>query len=563
MTPPQNSRLYRTGLAVCGALLLLSALLLFWANKVSAETAVAAQSSPHPQISFSPAALPPAQDEGVPEIPVSDQACRLCHEDTTAVIELPSGETVHAQVDTAVLDASVHGTMSESPLACYDCHKPINDYQYPHEPTTAETLRAFEIEKSATCETCHVQPHLTSHPGPQSENPVICTDCHTGHDVQPVETWHEGQNTAACTDCHQANNVPVSTEMADAAIQGGLFAQEAVNNDYCLACHSQPDLTMQFVNGDEVSLTIDEAGLHDSVHGAGNEWQELQCTDCHTDYTYPHEPVTAVSYRQYQLNQNNLCQSCHEVEFSKALNSVHSEALVEGNLDAAMCTDCHSPHDMPVPDEPRERINETCQQCHSTIFDEYATSVHGEALIGEGNEDVPSCVNCHGVHDIQSPTTATFRVNSPHLCADCHADEELMSQYEVSTDVFETYVADFHGTTALLFESTGEENAELNEAVCYDCHGVHNIQSVDAPNAHIKENLLETCQQCHPDATENFPASWTSHYKPSLENYTLVYLVELFYSIVIPVTVGFFAFMVAVDVYGRIRRKRKQNNDQE
>ena len=108
------------------------------------------------------------------------------------------------------------------------------------------------------------------------------------------------------------------------------------------------------------------------------------------------------------------------------------------------------------------------------------------------------------------------------------------------------------------FANSGVEGAELNEAVCYDCHGVHDIKDPDDPDAGINENLLETCQQCHPDATENFPASWTGHYEPSLQNNTLVFLVEKFYRIVIPVTVAFFGFLVVVDVYGRLRRRRNQ-----
>ncbi|NKQ35015.1 MAG: hypothetical protein HF973_05285 [Chloroflexi bacterium] len=35
----------------------------------------------------------------------SDFACRLCHQDTTAVIEFPSGETISAQVDPQPLAA--------------------------------------------------------------------------------------------------------------------------------------------------------------------------------------------------------------------------------------------------------------------------------------------------------------------------------------------------------------------------------------------------------------------------------------------------------------------------
>ncbi len=491
--------------------------------------------------------------------PFSDDACLLCHTDTDATITFPSGEVKPVQVDTAVLAASVHGSMAESPLACQACHQPPNDYQFPHTPLTTATLRAYDIARSETCERCHAQSHLTSHPGPQSDNPVVCTDCHNSHDVQPAESWHSGASEENCTACHEAQGVAVSPEMTTAVIQSGLFAAQKKDNAYCLACHSQPGQTMTFANGDQVSITVDAAALHDSVHGANNKWDALQCTDCHQAYDFPHAPVTAVTGRQYSLNQDNLCQRCHEVQFAKALSSVHSAALLEGNLESALCSDCHSAHTMPKPDEPRSRINETCRQCHSTIYDDYVESVHGAALTTEGNPDVPSCVNCHGVHNIQDPTTAEFRINSPTLCATCHADKALMAQYEISTDVFETYVADFHGTTDLLFVSAGVEGAQLNEAVCYDCHGIHNIKAPDDPQAGIKQNLLETCQQCHPDATANFPASWTSHYKPSLQHNTLVYLIELFYSIVIPVTLGFFGFLVVVDVYGRMRRYRQAN----
>jgi hypothetical protein len=68
----------------------------------------------------------------------------------------------------------------------------------------------------------------------------------------------------------------------------------------------------------------------------------------------------------------------------------------------------------------------------------------------------------------------------------------------------------------------------------------------------MRENLLATCQQCHPDATENFSASWMSHYEPSLEHYPLVYFVNLFYRIVIPVTVGAFVLFIASDVFRRL-----------
>ena len=135
-----------------------------------------------------------------------------------------------------------------------------------------------------------------------------------------------------------------------------------------------------------------------------------------------------------------------------------------------------------------------------------------------------------------------------------HADEEMMARHDISTDVFDTYVDDFHGTTIELFDPE-QTNALPTTAVCYDCHGIHDIHKPDDPEAGIKENLLETCQKCHPDATANFPDAWTSHFEPSLENNTLIYLVNLFYQLVIPVTLSILAFLVFTDVYRLLRER--------
>jgi hypothetical protein len=140
-----------------------------------------------------------------------------------------------------------------------------------------------------------------------------------------------------------------------------------------------------------------------------------------------------------------------------------------------------------------------------------------------------------------------------------------MAQYDISTDIFDTYVADFHGTTVTLFEHQ-DPNLETNKAVCYDCHGVHNIKRPDDPDAGIKVNLLETCRQCHPDASENFPDAWTSHFKPSLEHNPMVFLVDTFYAIFLPLTLAFFGFLIATDIYRRVRvrvRVRDRNQKKE
>lgn len=330
---------------------------------------------------------------------------------------------------------------------------------------------------------------------------------------------------------------------------------QGVSNDYCLSCHNQPDMRKTLPSGEEVYLTVDADEYNHSVHGVGG----YACVQCHTNIvSYPHPESTAQNRRDLTLEMNGSCASCHGWAFDTTQIGVHQLAMANGNKEAAVCTDCHSAHNVQPLGDPRSTIPQTCQRCHSLIYEEYSSSVHGEALIGEGNPDVPDCVDCHGSHFIQGPPTGDFRLFSPQICERCHADKELMEKYGLSTQVFETYVSDFHGKSVILFEPE-YPGQEPNKPVCIDCHGVHSIKShKDPESAVVQDNLLETCQKCHPDATANFPASWMGHYVPSRDNYPLVYFVDLFYKIFIPVVLGGMTVFVIADVVRRAINRRRE-----
>ena len=258
----------------------------------------------------------------------SDLACRICHESTDAEMVFPSGESVPVQVDLELLDQSVHGMQAEDPLVCTDCHQPVNDYQVPHEPVESFDYRGYQLERSASCERCHQKPHLTSHPGLDAGSPVGCTDCHGSHDVQTVDDWRSGEGAQVCVDCHTEQGIELtSLVQLNNLIQNGMFA-DAADSDYCLSCHSQPGLSMTFPNGDVKFITVKGTDLHDSVHGANNSWQALECTDCHqTTNSFPHDPITANSAREHSLELNNVCYNCHEQNAEKAQDSVHADSL--------------------------------------------------------------------------------------------------------------------------------------------------------------------------------------------------------------------------------------------
>jgi predicted CXXCH cytochrome family protein len=321
------------------------------------------------------------------------------------------------------------------------------------------------------------------------------------------------------------------------------------DNSSCLGCHATPGLSVALPGGEVLPLTVDHAEFSSSVHGAAG----LTCVACHTNIDgYPHPPLTANSRRDFQMDRYTQCQTCHGDQYKASLDSNHARELAAGNRDAAICTDCHGAHDVSDPNTPRQKVSATCQQCHSGVHDQYANSVHGAALMDGSNPDVPVCTDCHGSHTQEDPTTAAFRLKSPDLCGQCHADKALMAKYGISTDVFDTYVSDFHGTTVTLFEKQHPDQP-TNKAVCTDCHGVHDIQKVtDQDPTVVKENLLVTCQRCHPDATANFPDSWVGHFPPSRTNYPLVYYVNLFYKIFIPAILVPMALFVGVDFFRKI-----------
>ncbi|NOY57125.1 MAG: cytochrome C [Actinobacteria bacterium] len=331
------------------------------------------------------------------------------------------------------------------------------------------------------------------------------------------------------------------------------------DNSYCLSCHEGSSLGIPLPSGETLDIAVDGHEYADSVHGK----LDVACVLCHTDIsTYPHAPITAESRRGFTLQMYTSCATCHYSEYTGTRDSDHELARQAGVTEAAVCTDCHGSHNVQPPGEPRTNIPLMCRKCHSEIYNAYEDSVHGEALT-TGNPDVPTCTDCHGVHDVKGPhDDSPFRLFSPQICADCHANKALMDKYGISTNVFSSYLSDFHGTTVVLFEKLAP-GQDTNKPVCVDCHGVHDIKAPsDTDSSVYKKNLLGTCRRCHPDATANFPDAWLSHYAPSTTEAPLVYWVNMFYKILIPLVIGAMLLAVGLDVRRRLAaRLRRRRHD--
>jgi len=301
----------------------------------------------------------------------------------------------------------------------------------------------------------------------------------------------------------------------------------------CLECHREPSMELMLPSGESRSLYVDEEHFANSIHG-----DKLSCTDCHSDIEgYPHPERTFKNLREFTLGYYENCKGCHFDNYTKSLDSVHYAFLSKGDLKAPLCVDCHGAHDVTKPGVPKSQISKTCARCHAGVYQQYAQSVHGQALLHEKNGDVPVCTDCHRSHNIEDPRTVAFRLKSPEICARCHGDEKLMQKYNLSTGVLQSYLKDFHGMTASFYSKEKASPSALT-AVCTDCHGVHDILSAKDPKSSVMQaNLEKVCQKCHPGSTGSFPAAWLRHYEPTPEKAPLVYYVKLIYQIFIPFVV--------------------------
>lgn len=313
----------------------------------------------------------------------------------------------------------------------------------------------------------------------------------------------------------------------------------------CLMCHSDDSLELELNDGSTMNLYVDEEHYLGSVHG-----NELMCTDCHEGYEEDHPSgATWDSETAYKLVSYELCRKCHFDTYTRTLESVHYELLKEAPEVAPVCTDCHGAHDVADPHDKQATMSRSCATCHADVYDVYAGSVHGRALVENGIEAVPGCADCHTAHSIRDPGTAAFHMASPEICINCHGDDELMREFGISTSVADTYLADFHGVTATLAHPAEVEERHL-VVTCVDCHGVHDIASPSAlPEGALKAHVRETCNSCHEGAAQDFPAAWLSHYPPSLSHAPLVFLIDLFYKVFIPFMIVGLMLHVVLHLY--------------
>jgi thiosulfate reductase cytochrome b subunit/nitrate/TMAO reductase-like tetraheme cytochrome c subunit len=225
---------------------------------------------------------------------------------------------------------------------------------------------------------------------------------------------------------------------------------------------------------------------------------------------------------------------------------------VHAGIDDGSCGKCHAPSKIPIVDPAvlakSAHADTTCAECHSDI----EQLPHGDALEtvdcggchrkevrqlkagahhpveapSEEGKEPPTCVACHGAHDVHLVESVAFRDVIAGRCGECHEER------------YDTYMDRFHGKAATL----GLEQAPR----CYDCHTGHQQLPAEDPKSSVHaDNLVETCGACHEGANANF-VQFDPHPQPQdKEHSALVYYWWLF---MVGLIVGTFAFFGVHDL---------------
>lgn len=201
----------------------------------------------------------------------------------------------------------------------------------------------------------------------------------------------------------------------------------------------------------EGAVNVNQEKFEKSVHGGMND-----CVMCHmTLKGAQHQglaggkPDKAVRELAAAISPKSkidpiaqaACVNCHPDIYAAYKASVHGRnVIVKKSGDGPVCTSCHgSPHTIQPKTSKESAINhfnvvQTCGACHEEkimsekygfsahVMERYKESFHGRKL-KVGHNDAPSCVDCHGAHDIKSdkdPASPVVGANKVKTCSKCH-----------------------------------------------------------------------------------------------------------------------------------------------
>ncbi len=264
--------------------------------------------------------------------------------------------------------------------------------------------------------------------------------------IEPKLVTEETKNSE-CLDCHGVEGFAVPTgETGDTRkrsvhVDPEVFADSVHAKERCVACHTDIE---QMPHKPDVERSVDCVSCHEkevseqkvlenssqylaSIHAQQNKDDPSRvnatCWDCHgTHNVFPMESTEAQTYR---LSTPTTCGRCHKEALDVYNTSIHGAKVKRhGNLEAAVCSDCHSAHKIAPPEEDPAKllITENCGDCHDEEYRSYRHTYHGQ-VVKLGYTHTAKCFDCHEHHKTQAIDNVNSKAHESNrlaTCKECH-----------------------------------------------------------------------------------------------------------------------------------------------
>ena len=307
-----------------------------------------------------------------PRVAQADADCLGCNGDKS--MQDAAGHSIG--VDGDIFHASLHGSMK-----CGDCHTTIKDYPHPDQVT-----------------------------------PVKCESCHTGEAEGLVGSVHANRAEHPCISCHgDAHTIFPKSDPRSAVYPLNVphTCGNCHGNDALAKKHGLPNVYPMYL---------------DSIHGFALSKEGLlvaaNCQNCHgSHHILSHKDPQSPTYK---TNIPKTCGQCHAGITANYLGGVHGKAIASGNLNAPVCSDCHTAHAILQPTEATFRMQSTpiCGSCHKDKLSTYRDTFHSQLGSLGGYVETARCWDCHGAHDelpASDPRSPIAPANLVATCGKCHA----------------------------------------------------------------------------------------------------------------------------------------------
>lgn len=312
-------------------------------------------------------------------------------------------------------------------------------------------------------------------------NKDACVQCHIEIDgdfdtpvMANIELDVHFQRGLSCSDCHGGD--PQAFDDEDAAMwdnesfSGSISPRKQI--DLCGKCHADPNYMRQY----SVSVKTDQVAQYwTSFHGKGlkkGSEKVAVCTSCHGLHGI--FPISDPRSKVYPVNVPATCSHCHSdkdlmAEFKfptdqmeKYKSSVHGIALLEnGDTGAPACNDCHGNHGASPPDV--SHVSDICGTCHVNNQKLFTESKLGKIFLNKG---LGQCEGCHENHGVKKPNDEYLNWSANAICIKCHDKDKPGDKAEsLSRSFYQTLTSLSNGiaTSDSLIKVAEQKGMEVSE----------------------------------------------------------------------------------------------------